>query len=66
MEAEVSRESASSQLLLYRGMKDVAAPDSFMADDGTELVPMSTTSDLSVALRYSASRTMTSDTCCCG
>ena len=35
MEAEVSRESASSQLLLYRGMKDVAAPDSFMADGGT-------------------------------
>ena len=61
VEAEVSRESASSQLLLYRGMKDVAAPDSFMADGGTELAPMSTTSDLSVALRYSASRTMTSD-----
>jgi len=61
VEAEVSRESASSQLLLYRGMKDVAAPDSFMADGGTELAPMSTTSDLSVALRYSASRTITSD-----
>ena len=39
VEAEVSRESASSQLLLYRGMKDVAAPDSFMADGGTESSP---------------------------
>ena len=37
-------------------MKDVAAPESFMADGGTELAPMSTTSDLSVAMRYSASR----------
>lgn len=61
VEAEVSRESASSQLLLYRGLKDMAAPDSFMADGGTELAPMSTTSDLSVALRYSASRTITSE-----
>mmetsp|Transcript_23364 Transcript_23364/g.68715 ORF Transcript_23364/g.68715 Transcript_23364/m.68715 type:complete len:392 (-) Transcript_23364:53-1228(-) len=34
---------------LYRGMKDVTARG------GTELAPMSTTSDLAVAMRYSAS-----------
>ena len=33
---------------LYRGMNDVTA-------GGTELAPMSTTSDLAVAMRYSAS-----------
>ena len=40
---------------LYRGMKDVTAPADFMARGGTELAPMSTTSDLAVAMRYSAS-----------
>ena len=40
---------------LYRGMKDVKAPDDFMEKGGTELAPMSTTSDLTVAMKYSAS-----------
>ena len=36
-------------------MKDVKAPADFMTQGGTELAPMSTTSDLSVAMKYSAS-----------
>ena len=57
---EAERHSASPntalrRVELYRGMKDVTAPADFMAQGGTELAPMSTTSDLSVAMRYSAS-----------
>ena len=40
---------------LYRGMRDVDIPDEFLDKGGTELAPMSTTSSVSVALRYSAS-----------
>ena len=43
------------ELHLYRGMKDVTAPASFMQQGGTELAPISTTSNLSVAMKYSAS-----------
>ena len=57
VEADKSRESAMRRVYLYRGMRDVAAPAGFMAQGGTELAPMSTTSDLSVAMRYSASST---------
>ena len=53
VEADKSRESAMRRVYLYRGMKDVK----FMTQGGTELAPMSTTSDLSVAMRYSASST---------
>ena len=35
-------------------MKDVRAPSTFMEHGGTELAPMSTTTDLSVAVRYSS------------
>ena len=49
------RASGDQRIDLYRGMKDVAVPTSFMAQGGTELAPMSTTSDLGVAMRYSAS-----------
>ena len=52
-----SGETAMRRVYLYRGMKDVTAPADFMAQGGTELAPMSTTSDLSVAMRYSASST---------
>ena len=55
VEADHSRESPLRRVELYRGMKDVTAPASFMEQGGTELAPMSTTSDLSVAMRYSAS-----------
>ena len=44
------------ELHLYRGMKDVRAPLEFLAQGGTELAPMSTTSSLAVAMKYSASR----------
>ena len=52
-----SGKTAMRRVYLYRGMKDVTAPADFMAQGGTELAPMSTTSDLSVAMRYSASST---------
>ena len=54
---QCSGETATRRVYLYRGMKDVTAPADFMAQGGTELAPMSTTSDLSVAMRYSASST---------
>ena len=49
VEADHSRDSALRRVYLYRGMKDV------MEQGGTELAPMSTTSNLSVAMQYSAS-----------
>ena len=36
-------------------MKDVEVPDEFLKKGGTELAPMSTTSDLKVAMQYSKS-----------
>ena len=51
------RSSASiSRLVLWRGMRNAEVPESFMSSGGTELAPMSTTADLSVALQYSAGR----------
>jgi len=44
------------RVYLYRGMKDVAPPADFMTRGGTELAPMSTTSELSVAMAYCASQ----------
>ena len=37
-------------------MRNAQIPDEFIKTGGTELAPMSTTSDLSVALEYSASK----------
>ena len=37
----------------WRGMRDVRINDVFRADGGSEFAPMSTSSDLNVALRYS-------------
>ena len=45
-----------SQQVLWRGMRNAEVPASFMSSGGTELAPMSTTADLSVALQYSAGR----------
>ena len=56
VEADLHAGTAMQRLCLYRGMKNVTAPAEFMARGGTELAPMSTTSDLEVAMRYSASR----------
>jgi hypothetical protein len=41
---------------LYRGLKDVFPPADFMEKGGTELAPMSTTSNLAVAMQYSCSQ----------
>lgn len=40
---------------LFRGMKDVACPEDFMQLGGTDAAPMSTTTDLKVAIEYSKS-----------
>ena len=49
-----NKSDARSALDLWRGLKDVTVPDSFMQLGGTELAPMSTTASLAVALQYSA------------
>jgi hypothetical protein len=46
---------ANEEVILYRGLKDLKVPASFLKSGGTELAPMSTTTDLAVALKYSAS-----------
>jgi hypothetical protein len=46
---------SNTQVFLYRGMKNVSMPDEFLTGGGTELAPMSTTSDLRIAMEYSAS-----------
>ena len=43
-----------TQIDLWRGLKNVVTTDEFMKHGGTELAPMSSTSDLKVALAYSA------------
>jgi len=48
---------AVAQSDLWRGMRNAKIPAQFAQLGGTELAPMSTTSDLSVALEYSASKT---------
>jgi len=57
VEARTSKSSGDAEqaLELYRGMKNVKATKRFLEIGGTELAPMSTTSSLSVAMRYSAS-----------
>ena len=46
---------ANAKIYLYRGMKDVDMPERFFKDGGSEVAPMSTTSALEVAVKYSAS-----------
>ena len=41
--------------VLYRGMRGVALPSNFLLEGGTECAPMSTTSELDIACKYSAS-----------
>ena len=40
---------------LYRGMRNVQIPERFVNEGGTEFAPMSTTSNLEVAMECSAS-----------
>jgi hypothetical protein len=48
--------SRNEPAMLWRGMRNVAdAPERFLDEGGTERAPMSTTRDLAVAVRYSAS-----------
>ena len=42
-----------AQVDLWRGMRNVVASEAFLACGGTEVAPMSTTTDLAVAMRYS-------------
>ena len=48
--------NAHSPVVLYRGLANRTVPPAFFKEGGTEYAPMSTTNDLSVAVRYSASR----------
>ena len=47
--------NAQSEVILWRGMKNVRVDGEFMVHGGSERAPMSTTSDLKVAATYSAS-----------
>ena len=47
--------SAHVEFDLWRGLSDRSVHDSFCAQGGTEMAPMSTTSDLKVALSYATS-----------
>ena len=43
----------ASETILWRGMKNLQVTDKFLAKGGTELAPMSTTTNLDIAVRYS-------------
>ena len=49
------QERATATVDLWRGLKNVEAASGFLESGGTELAPMSTTTSLEVAVRYSAS-----------
>jgi len=46
--------SALQQTILWRGFKDMVVSEAFETDGGTELAPMSTTTDLAVAVQYAS------------
>lgn len=48
-----SRDDRHARRDFWRGMRNVEVPDEFSVEGGTEYAPMSTSSDLSVALAYS-------------
>jgi hypothetical protein len=50
------QENAHRPVVLYRGLANRTVPPAFGREGGTELAPMSTTAELAVAARYSASR----------
>ena len=47
---------ATASIDLYRGFKDMRIIDNFKLSGGTELAPMSTTTDLGVAVAYALSQ----------
>jgi len=44
------------QMDFWRGMRNMAVPEEFMTKGGTELAPMSSTSDIVTAMQYSVSQ----------
>jgi hypothetical protein len=54
--AQLDTNGGTDVLDLWRGLKDLHAGDEFQRSGGTELAPMSTTTDLKVAIAYSISR----------
>jgi len=50
-----AQDRTSSTSELWRGMRDLTVDSSFMEDGGTEIAPMSTTTSLEVAIKYSSS-----------
>ena len=49
---ETKTPAVSSEKVFWRGIKEVHLTDEFKSGGGAELAPMSTTSELSVALQY--------------
>jgi len=50
---DASSDAARQEMVLFRGLKNVEVSDEFHTKGGTELAPMSTTSDPGVAVHYS-------------
>jgi len=53
-EEDTREGKTQTKLDLWRGMRDTQPTESFLQHGGTELAPMSTTTQLQVALQYSA------------
>ena len=51
-ESKHDSNQSGSSTVLWRGMKNVKVGDRFKNEGGTELAPMSTTSDLDIAIKY--------------
>ena len=47
---------AFKEIDLFRGLRDVEVAEDFMEKGGVEMAAMSTTTDMGVAIRYSASK----------
>ena len=50
---------AKEKIVLWRGFRDTQQTDTFMTDGGTELAPMSTTTDVKVAVGYAVRKGQT-------
>jgi hypothetical protein len=48
--------SSKQTVVLWRGMSSMQLPPKFIDEGGTELAPMSTTTDVSVAISYAVNR----------
>ena len=51
-EAKMSTTRQNKNVVLWRGMKNVHVSQEFKMEGGTELAPMSTTSNLDIAIQY--------------